>query len=77
METQEVKDLVIARLQTIPEGKDISIGSAGEFNKQQLIEHVERGDEIGRTVIQIEIEFLRDLKNGFFHDAENIISHTA
>lgn len=47
----EIKSLVIARLKTLPENTGISIGSMGNFNKTDLIEHVEKGDEIGKKII--------------------------
>ena len=60
--SQEIKDLVIARLESLPTDKEISIGSDGEFTKEQLIKHVEDDDEIGRTIIEVEMSFLKALK---------------
>lgn len=65
---EEIKELVIARLQTLPEGKEISIGSDGEFTKEELIRHVEKGDEIGKKITEVEINFLRSLKEGIFYE---------
>ena len=62
--SQEIKDLVIARLESLPTDKEISIGSDGEFTKEQLIKHVEDDDEIGRTIIEVEMSFLKALKEG-------------
>ena len=61
---EEIKKIVIARLETLPPNKRISIGSSGEFTKDQLIEKVQKGDEVGKKIVQIELEFLRSLKNG-------------
>ncbi len=61
---EDIKKLVIARLEVLPSDKKISIGSAGEFTKQQLIESVKKEDEIGKKMIQIELEFLQALKEG-------------
>ena len=60
----ELKELVIARLDTFPANKKISIGSSGEFKKDELIEHVRRGDNIGRKIIEVELAFLRAQKEG-------------
>jgi len=60
----EIKKIVIARLETLPEDKKISIGSAGEFSKDEIIKCVKKENEIGRKIIQIELEFLRSLKSG-------------
>lgn len=63
---KEIIDLVVARLQNLPSSKEISIGSSGEFTKDQLIEHVKKNDEIGKKMIAIEMDFLRSMKEGIF-----------
>jgi hypothetical protein len=62
--SDELKELVIARLDVLPPNRKISIGSDGEFTKGELIERVKIGDEVGQTVIELELEFLRALKDG-------------
>lgn len=62
--TEEIKELVIARLKTIPANKKISIGSYGEFSKEDLIEGVNSGSEVGKKIIEVELEFLRAMKHG-------------
>ena len=64
-----IKELVIARLKTLPEATGISIGSMGDFNKNDLLAHVESGDEIGKKIIEIEMAFLRGLKDGILYEA--------
>lgn len=64
---QEIKDLVIARLKTLPEGGGISIGSDGDFTKEQLIQSVEESTEIGKKIVEAEMAFLRALKEGSFY----------
>ena len=59
-----VKELVIARLDVLPSNRKISIGSEGEFTKNELIGHVKDGDSIGKTIVALELEFLRALKDG-------------
>jgi len=61
---EELKEIVVARLDTISPNKKISIGSSGEFRKDELIQHVRDGDEIGRKIVEIELEFLRAQKEG-------------
>ncbi len=58
-----IRDLVIARLRSLPSGKKISLGSQGEFTNQELITRVEEGDEVGKKIIEIQLEYLRSLKN--------------
>jgi len=33
------------------------------FTKDELIEHVKKEDEIGKKIVKIETEFLKDIKN--------------
>lgn len=61
----EFKKIIIARLEVLPHNRRISVGSAGEFTPQQIIESVKKEDQIGKTFIKMEIEFLRALKEGF------------
>ena len=61
---EEINELVIARLQSMPEEQKISVGSLGEFDKYDLIERVKKGDEVGKKIVEIELEFLRALKKG-------------
>lgn len=61
---EEIKELVIARLQSMPEEQKVSIGSYGEFDKYQLMEHVKKDDQIGKKIIDIQLHFLRALKKG-------------
>lgn len=63
-----IKKLVIARLQTLPEDTSVSVGDQGEYSKDQLIEHVQNGDEVGETIIDIEMNFLRHLKEGVLYE---------
>ncbi|OGZ02737.1 MAG: hypothetical protein A2946_04120 [Candidatus Liptonbacteria bacterium RIFCSPLOWO2_01_FULL_53_13] len=65
---QEIKELVIARLKTLPNNKDISIGSSGEFSKDELIEAVENEDQLGKKLIEVEMNFLRTLKDGLYYE---------
>lgn len=73
-EGDEIKELVIARLKTLSPDKKLSIGSAGDFARDELIEHVEKNDELGKKVIEVQMEYLRLLKEGIFYE-RNIASH--
>jgi len=67
---QDIKNLVILRLDTMSSNRKVSIGSYGEFNKQQLIEHVKKGDAVGKKIIEVEMEFLRAMKEGKFYEQD-------
>lgn len=67
---REVRQLVIERLKVFPNGRRISIGSEGEFTKNDLIEHVENNDSIGKTIIKVQLNFLQSLKTGVLLEDE-------
>lgn len=61
---EEIRKLVIARLKLLSPDTMKSIGSMGTFSRDQLIESVKKGDEIGETIKNIEMEWLRAQKEG-------------
>lgn len=65
---EEIRELVIARLRSLSSGKKISIGSKGEFTKDELIERVRKEDPIGKKIIQIQLSYLQSLKEGILPD---------
>lgn len=65
---QEIKELVIERLKTLPEDTGMSIGSRGDFSKDEMIAYVENGDDIGQKIIEVEMNFLRGLKEGILYE---------
>lgn len=65
---ETVRALVAERLKTLPDGAVISVGSGEEFTKEQLIESVTEGNDIGKKIIDIEMSFLQGLKDGNLYD---------
>lgn len=64
----DVRDLVVARLETLPSGAVISIGSGQELTKEELIQSVKDGNETGQKMVEIEMSFLQGLKDGILYD---------
>jgi len=64
---EEIRKLVATRLETLPDGAVISVGSDGEFTKEQVIKSVLEGDEIGQKMVEIEMSFLQSLKEGVLY----------
>ena len=64
---EEIKQLVIARLDSIPPDVSISVGSEGKFNKWELITQIENDTEIGKKMVKLELEYLRNLKEGNYY----------
>jgi len=56
---EDVKKLVIARLQMLPENIRVSIGGFGSFKKDELIKAVEEESELGKLIVEVELNALR------------------
>ncbi len=65
---EEVRKLVLARMQTWSPTTIKSIGNKGTFSRDELIQHVVQGDEIGKTLEAVEMEWLRGLKSDFIRE---------
>jgi len=65
---EEIKQLVVARLETIPPDKKISIGGEGDFTIEELIDRVKKNDEVGQKIIEVQMKFLQSLKTESFLD---------
>jgi hypothetical protein len=63
---KDIRDLVVARLQSLPNNRKISIGSNGEFTREELVQDVREGSSIGNKIIEIQLNYLKSLKDGIF-----------
>ena len=61
---EEIRQLVIERLKTIPPDKKLSIGGEGDFTVEELIDRVKKNDEIGQKIVEVQMKFLQSLKTG-------------
>ncbi len=62
--TQDIINLVIARLKTIPSNANLSVGSDKEpMSVEALIEEVKNQTEIGKKLIESQLFFLRSLQD--------------
>lgn len=61
--SKDIKELVKLRLMSTPSNIKISIGRFGEFDRDQLIEEVEKGTPIGNAAIRIELLFIRKMSS--------------
>lgn len=62
---EEVINLVIARLRTIPSDAKLSVGNDNKvtFNSEDLIEEVRNQTEVGKKIIERQLFYLRNLKD--------------
>ena len=61
---EEIRNLVIARLNTLSPNTMKSIGYEGVFTRDELINNVQNGSKVGRTIEAVEMEWIRAMKTG-------------
>lgn len=66
--TEDIINLIIARLKTIPNDARLSVGGLDEHNTQaltveNLITEVRNQSEIGKKIIETQLFYLRSLKD--------------
>lgn len=66
---EKLKQIVIARIQTLSDETRVSLGSE-EFSPSQLVNHVEDGDDVGLEIINMHWRYLKDLASGALYDYE-------
>ncbi len=67
--SKEVIDLVIARLESMPSNFAVSIGSSGSsdderkgsYTIKELVKRVREQDEIGKKMVEIQLNYIRSL----------------
>ena len=63
--SEGVKKLVVARINAqMPSNFALSIGSHGRISKEKMIIHIEKGDEIGKKIVESHLRFLRAQARG-------------
>ena len=65
----ELKKIVLARIQVMPNDLNISVGGQ-EIAKKDLITHIENSDDIGEHLMLTELGFLQDLASGAIYANE-------
>lgn len=74
---EEIRKLVIARLRSLPSQKRISIGSEGEFTREDLIKRVEKSDRVGQKIVEIQLSYLRSLKEGALFNDKQLANYSS
>lgn len=60
---EDIRKLVIARVRATPKNVRVSIGS-NDYGKEELIQNVKDDTEVGKEIIEIQMQYLRDLASG-------------
>lgn len=64
---EDIKKLVIARIDAkMPQNLKMSIGAGPSLSKEEMIEHVKRGDLQGKQIIAMHINFIKAVTSGEF-----------
>lgn len=71
---EEIKELVIMRIEAMPPHLKISIGGTGTLTKEEMIEHVKSGDKEGKIIINMHMNFIKALTNGTLMRGVNSVS---
>lgn len=61
---EEQKRLVLERFKTLRPESKIMLGAGREVSVQELMKHVEEGDEFGKRIIKAQIKMLQVLASG-------------
>ena len=66
---EQLKQITIARIRTISSDTKISLGSE-DYTVEELVDHVEKDDQVGEEMIQMNWQYLKDLGSGALYDNE-------
>ena len=62
--SEDIKELIKERISVMPENLRLSVGNYGTFNKEQILNSIEKGDKVGEAVIEMQLNFIRALTSG-------------
>lgn len=54
--------IVRARVSSMSHNIRLTIGGSGTMNKEQLIEHIDNRDDIGKILLKIHMNYLKSFK---------------
>ena len=60
---KDIKNIVKERLYRIPANVSFSIGSFGDFTRDELIKEVENESEAGKAIVDMQLEFIIKMPN--------------
>lgn len=60
---EEKKKLVLARFRTLNTESKILLGGETKLSVQDLIQHIEKGDELGMKAVEVQIKMLQILSS--------------
>ena len=71
---EKIKELVVARINAqVSPNLRLSIGGEGSFSKEEMIRHVQKGDGVGRQIVNAHLEFIKAQASGKLISALNSV----
>ena len=61
---ERLKQIVLMKIDTMPKNYKLSLGNQGSLNKSQIAEHVNKMDDTGKQILNIELRFIKALSRG-------------
>ena len=61
---ERLKQIVLMKIATMPKNYKLSIGREGSFNKFQIAEHINKMDDTGKQILNMELRFIKALSRG-------------
>lgn len=61
---EEQKKLVLERFKTLNPDSKIFLGGDSQVSVKELMGHVEKGDEFGKNIVQVQMKMLQILAKG-------------
>ena len=58
------KEIILARVRTYSDDFELSIGGGSTFSRDEIIENIEKETETGQEIVEMQMEYLRDLISG-------------
>lgn len=64
MTEEEIKKLVLVRLESMPSNIRISLGGK-DYYREELVNEVKNETKFGKMIIEMQLEYIRAMKSGF------------
>jgi len=66
---EDIRKLVIERIKAVSDELEISIGSK-TYSKSDILKSLEKEDELGKEIIEIQMEYLKDMARGAIYQSK-------
>ena len=62
MVDQELKKLVLKRVESMPDTIRVSLGGEVNLGRDDLIAHIKKEDELGKLIVEMQIVYIKSFK---------------